>query len=157
MSEIKTGVIPDIAEQARQHGIATHKTTIEIPGDLKGRLGSLHQRKGTLQLTAVYLLNLLDKELERNGIITYDPDRYEHAVAGLRLVLGEQPRSSVTHHNHTGHVPVGQAVEGHERAGTSGVAQQTTGHAELSNAPVASPAKRSAKSRGSKAVGGQDA
>ena len=65
-----------------------HRTTIDISGEDKAFLASVHSRRGTLQTTIGILLVKLINALKENGITSYDPDRFERSVTGANLLLG---------------------------------------------------------------------
>lgn len=98
------------------------RTTIDIPLKLESDLQRV--KSGTiLQTTINILLKKLRDELERAGIINYDPEAYELAVADCVIVLGGSGERSAV-----GGVTAGKkrnrstkAVKGHDGDGTAGV------------------------------------
>lgn len=71
----------------------THRTrtTIDLATADKSFMDSLHGRSGTMQTTINILVSKAINELKRIGFGSYDPDRYEYAIAHCAIVLGVRP------------------------------------------------------------------
>ena len=92
------------------------RTTINLSGAASSQLKSLHNRRGTLQLTIANLVEKLISSLIQHGITTYDPEQYEAFVDGCVIV----PNGAAPHE------PI-QAAHSNERRGASRVARGAKG------------------------------
>ena len=63
-------------------------TSINFPAKPKAFLNSITGKHGSFQTTVHILLSKLIDQLHEHGITSYDPERYERAVAECHLKLG---------------------------------------------------------------------
>ena len=126
------------------------RTTFEISQKDVAVIRALDPKAGTLQTTASILFKKLIHELKKSNIETGDFSAYQHAICAANITLGgaNLQRSPLTGIS-TGSVPACSAEthQENERRGATDVAQQAPRPQELSDAPVASRARRNNSGR----------
>lgn len=107
-----------------------HRTTIVCDKNDYAFVMRLHGRKGAFQNTIYVLITRTIEQLKAKGITEYDPIRYERAVAGLTVTLGD---GSPVHSGSGGTVDdrqkptsVEQVPDGDDAARTRSVVQPDT-------------------------------
>lgn len=143
----KTGFY-DPADDKKPDGspVDTLRTSAVYKAKTSAFLNGVRGRTGTTQTTANLLLEKLYDELVRNGITEYDPDAYETAVGGCKIVLGLHGSSADG--DATGSQPAcpAETAQGNDRRGTVGVGRPAAGTSNVR------PNAGSARTRNSRKV-----
>jgi len=119
-----------------------HRTTIDISGEVKGKISAIRPQRGTLQTTLNILLDKLTHELTNAGITEYNPALYEQAVADSAVVLGGGSPATVG-----GPDGAAKATDRDDRSRASGVARESATPPPISSNPNVPPARAASGQR----------